>query len=104
VSLAPQAEKYYAKVIVAEKDLPVIRTGLPVHLKLHAYQSMRYGAITGTISYISERKQDNHFFAFVDLSGENKLPLRSGYTIYGEVILQQLPLYKYFLKKLFQYV
>ncbi|MDQ3276827.1 MAG: HlyD family efflux transporter periplasmic adaptor subunit [Bacteroidota bacterium] len=102
VSIAPRTEKYYAKVAIDEKDLPFVHAGLPVRLKMDAYQSLRYGMITGTVSYISERKQDNRFFAIVDLSRKNKLTLRSGYTVSGEVVLAQLPLYKYFMKKMFQ--
>jgi multidrug resistance efflux pump len=102
LSIVPQNDSYYAKVTIEEKDIPYIKAGMPVRLKMDAYQGMQYGMLNGRISYVSERKQEEKFFALVDLPKGNKLPLRSGYTIYGEIVLQQLPLYKYFMKKLFK--
>jgi multidrug resistance efflux pump len=102
VSVAPKSDRYYAKVLIDEKDIPHLRQGMPVRLKMDAYQSLRFGMLSGTITYISERKQENRFFALVELQPESKMPLRSGYTLYGEVVLQQVPLYRYFARKLFQ--
>lgn len=102
VSIAPKTVSYYAKVIVPEKDMPSVKSGLDARLKLDAYQNFQYGPIDGKVSYVAERKENDKFYALVQLPQNNRFQLKSGYTIYGEIVLQRLPLYKYFIKKLFK--
>lgn len=102
VSVAPQSGSYYAKVIVPEKDMPKMRTGLGALLKMDAYQNFERGMIKGNVSYVSDRKENDKFYALVSLSEVPKFQLRSGYTIYGEIVVDRLPLYKYFIKKIFK--
>lgn len=102
VSIAPQAGGYYAKIIVPEKDMPKIRTGLDAKLKTDALQNFENGMIDGKISYVADRKEDDKFYALVELSETPKFKLRSGYAVFGEIVVERLPLYKYFIKKLFK--
>ncbi|MEJ7827673.1 MAG: HlyD family efflux transporter periplasmic adaptor subunit [Segetibacter sp.] len=102
VSIAPKTVSYYAKVIVPEKDMPSVKSGLDARLKLDAYQNFQYGPIDGKVSYVAERKENDKFYALVQLPQNNRFQLKSGYTIYGEIVVQRLPLYKYFIKKLFK--
>jgi multidrug resistance efflux pump len=102
VSIAPQTVSYYAKVIVPEKDMPSVKAGLDARLKLDAYHNFQQGPIDGKVSYVAERKENDKFYALVELPQNNPFKLKSGYTIYGEIIVQRLPLYKYFIKKLFK--
>jgi hemolysin D len=102
VSIAPQTVSYYAKVTVPEKDMPYVRSGLDAHLKLDAYQSFQKGLINGKVSYVAERKENDKFYALVQLPENSKFQLKSGYSIYGEIIIERLPLYKYFIKKIFK--
>jgi multidrug resistance efflux pump len=102
VSIAPQTVSYYAKVIVPEKDMPNVKSGLDARLKLDAYHNFQHGPIDGKVSYVAERKENEKFYALVQLPQTNRFQLRSGYTIYGEIVVQRLPLYKYFIKKLFK--
>lgn len=102
VSIAPQTVLYYAKVTVPEKDMPYVRSGLDVRLKLDAYQRYRNGPITGKVSYIAERKENDKFYALVALSEATSFKFKSGYAIRGEIIVGRLPLYRYFMKKLFK--
>ncbi len=102
VSIAPQTVSYYAKVIVPEKDMPSVKAGLDARLKLDAYRNFQHGPIDGKVSYVAERKENDKFYALVELPQNNRFQLKSGYTIYGEIIVQRLPLYKYFIKKLFK--
>jgi hemolysin D len=102
VSVAPQSSAYYAKVVIPEKDLPHIRAGLNAKLKTDAYTNFQHGGIEGRVSYISDRKETEKFYALVEFTEKPKFQLRSGYAIYGEIIVDRLPLYKYFIKKLFK--
>ena len=102
VSVAPQSVSYYAKVTVPEKDMPYMRAGLDAHLKLDAYHNYEKGMIYGKVSYVAERKEKEQFYALVELSALNKFQLKSGFTVYGEIIVDRLPLYKYFVKKIFK--
>jgi len=102
VSIAPHAITYYAKVIIPEKDMPYVKAGLPARLKLDAYHHLEHGTLNGKVSYIAERKENEKFYALVELPPSNKFQLKSGFTIHGEIVLQRLPLYKYFVKKLFK--
>ena len=102
VSVAPQTLSYYAKVVVPEKEMPYLKTGLNARLKLDAYYKMQKGLINGKVSYIAQRKENDKFYALVELPEGNSYDLKSGYTIYGEIVVRRLPLYKYFIKKLFK--
>ena len=102
VSIAPSTILYYAKVIVPEKDMPYVKSGLDVRLKLDAYQRYQNGPINGKVSYVAERKENDKFYALVELSKSKGFQFKSGYTIHGDIVVQRLPLYKYFIKKLFK--
>jgi multidrug resistance efflux pump len=101
VSVAPPSDTYYARITIAEKDIPTVKKGMPVRLHFDAFKNRNTGSIDGKVAYVSERKQDDNFFAIVDLKNTANIQLRSGYTIYGEIILDRLPLYKYIVRKLF---
>jgi multidrug resistance efflux pump len=102
ISIAPQSVSYYAKVTVPERDMPYVRRGLNARLKLDAYQKFQKGLINGKVSYVAERKENDQFYALVQLPAIDKFELKSGYSIYGEIIIERLPLYKYFIKKIFK--
>lgn len=102
ISIAPQTISYYAKIIVPEKDMPYIRAGLDAQLKLGAYHNFEKGMINGQVSYVAERKENDKFYALVQLPVSTRFRLKSGYSIYGEIIIQRLPLYKYFIRKIFK--
>mgnify|MGYP000474587269 CR=1 FL=1 len=102
VSIAPKSGSYYAKVILPEKDMQHIRPGLSAQLKMSAYQNFEYGMINGKVSYVADRKENDKFYALIELSEVPRFQLRSGYAIHGEIIVDRMPLYKYFIKKIFK--
>jgi multidrug resistance efflux pump len=102
VSIAPKAVSYYAKVIIPEKDMPYVKKGLPARLKVDAYQRLQQGIINGQVTYVAERKEGDNFFALVQLPDAAQFTLKSGYSIGGEIVIQRMPLYKYFIKKIFK--
>jgi multidrug resistance efflux pump len=102
VSVAPQSVSYYAKIIVPEKDMPKMRKGLLAKLKTDAYQNFQHGMLNGNVSYVADRKENEKFYALVELTEIPKFQLRSGYAVYGEIVIDRMPLYKYFIKKIFK--
>ncbi len=58
--------------------------------------------INGKVTYVAERKEGENFYALVELPEANKFKLKSGYAIQGEIVVQRMPLYKYFIKKIFK--
>lgn len=102
VSVAPKSISYYAKVVIPEKDVPYIKAGMPARLNVDAYQRLQQGMINGKVSYVAERKEADNFFALVELPSTESFKLKSGYTINGEIVIQRMPLYKYFIKKIFK--
>lgn len=102
ISVAPQSVSYYAKIIVPEKDMPKMRKGLLAKLKTDAYQNFQHGMLNGNVSYVADRKENEKFYALVELTEIPKFQLRSGYAVYGEIVIDRMPLYKYFIKKIFK--
>lgn len=100
--IAPTKEKFYAKVILDEKDLAYIKNGQEINLKLDAYNYYRYGAIKGKITYVSPSDVDKTFYCLATIKKYNpKINLKAGYKLKGEVIIERMQLYQYIIKKLF---
>ena len=100
--IAPKKEKFYAKVILDEKDLAYIKNGQEINLKLDAYNYYRYGAIKGKITYVSPSDVDKTFYCLATIKKYNQnINLKAGYKLKGEVIIERMKLYQYIIKKLF---
>lgn len=102
LSIVPEAISYYAKVFIPEKDMPYMKAGLQAQLKLDAYHNFQYGLMDGKVTYVAERKENDKFYALVALAESPNFKLKSGYTVYGEIVIDRMPLYRYFIKKLFK--
>ena len=102
ISIAPQNISYYAKVIVPEKDMPYIKAGLDAQLKLDAYHTFEKGMMKGKVTYVAERKENDKFYALIQLPAVNEFKLKPGYSIYGDIIVQRIPLYRFFINKIFK--
>lgn len=102
ISIVPNSISYYAKLTIPEKEMPYVRIGLPTRLKLDAYQTFQNGVMMGKVTYLAERKENQNFYALVELNNAAALPLKSGYNVYGEIVIDRLPLYRYFIKKIFK--
>ncbi|MGV3503279.1 MAG: HlyD family secretion protein [Adhaeribacter sp.] len=104
VSVAPKTAAYYAKVIVPEKDMPYLKKGLTARLKLDAYHKLEHGPMSGKVLYIAERRENEKYYALVDLPKNLRYQLKSGYRVQGQIILRRLPIYRYLIKKLFKQI
>lgn len=100
--IAPKKEAFYAKVILDEKDLAYIKKGQNINLKLDAYNYYRYGAIKGNITYVSPSDVDKTFYCLANIKKYNpNINLKAGYKLKGEVIIEEMKLFQYIIKKLF---
>ncbi len=79
-----------------------LRAGLDTRLKLDAYSQFESGVIKGTVSYVAERKENEKFYALIQLPELTGLKLKAGYSVHGKIIIQRMPLYKYIVKSLFK--
>lgn len=102
VSIAPNNIAYYAKATIPQKDARYIKTGLQARLKLDAYYQFEHELIQGKVSYMTERNENEKFYALIQLPKSDMVELKSGYTFQGQIILQQMPLYKFIVKKIFK--
>ena len=99
--IAPRQEEFYAKVILPERELPYVRLGQTVNLKINAYYFYQYGAVRGRVSFISSANVNDHFFTIVQLTGRPRFPLKAGYKLKGEIITERHTLLRFAMKKLF---
>lgn len=100
--LAPVKEDFYAKITLLEKDLTYVKINQEVNLKIDAYNHYKFGAIKGKIQYITPSDIDNNFYCIADLNQYKSLfLLKAGYKFRGEIIIEEMKLYQYIIKKIF---
>ncbi len=100
--IAPSREKFYAKIYLDEKDLIYIRPGQEINLKLDAYNYYQFGPVKGRITYVSPSDVDSTFYCLATINRYNSnIKLKAGYKLKGEVIIEEMQLYQYIMKKLF---
>lgn len=100
--LAPKKENFYAKITLPERDLTYINKNQKVNMKIDAYNYYKFGAIRGNITYISPSGIDNNFYCIAQINQFNSnINLKAGYQFKGEIIIEEMKLYQYIIKKLF---
>lgn len=100
--IAPKKENFYAKVILDEKDIIYVKKAQEINLKLDAYNYYRFGAIKGKITYVSPSDVDKTFYCLARIEKYNpNINLKAGYKLKGEVIVEEMKVYQYIFKKLF---
>jgi len=99
--IAPSSSRSIVKVEIAENDRAFLREGLPVKLKFNAFPYQRYGAIRGTLEYVSpatklsSQTKQPVYEARVSLErdyykvAETKYPLRYGMTAAVEIVVRE---------------
>jgi hemolysin D len=102
LSISPDKNDFYAKVILPEHNIQYVKTTMPAHLQLDAYYHLEYGIIQGTVTYISARKESEKFYALIKLNNAKNFQLKPGYNVSGEVITDRSVLIRYLIKKLFK--
>ncbi|MEM9823555.1 MAG: HlyD family efflux transporter periplasmic adaptor subunit [Bacteroidota bacterium] len=102
-SIAPPNDAFVVKAYVDERKIKYLAKGQAVNLKLDAYDHYRYGVLKGQVQFIPDRKQEERFYILITLAeNDRNFTLKAGYTLRGEVIIEQLRLYQYIVKKLFE--
>lgn len=102
LSISPDRNNFYAKIVLPENNIQYIKPGMSANLEVDAYDHLEYGIIKGDVSYISPRKENDRFYALVNLANTNHFQLKSGYTISGKIITGRVILFRYLIKKLFK--
>lgn len=102
LSISPEKNDFYAKVVLPENNVQYVKTNMQAHLELDAYYHLEYGILKGSITYVSARKENNKFYAFIKLNNDRQFNLKPGYNVSGEIITERLFLFQYFIKKLFK--
>jgi HlyD family secretion protein len=99
--IAPAGSRSIVKVEIAENDRAFLREGLPVKLKFNAFPYQRYGAINGTLEYVSPATKPSAqskqpvYEARVSLErdyyevAQTRYPLRYGMTAAVEIAVRE---------------
>jgi hemolysin D len=99
--IAPSRSRSVVKVEIAENDRAFLREGLPVKLKFNAFPYQRYGAIDGTLEYVSPATKPSSatklpvYEARISLERDyyqvagTRYPLRYGMTAAVEIIVRE---------------
>jgi multidrug efflux pump subunit AcrA (membrane-fusion protein) len=94
----PENTQYYATVLIPQANFGKVKIGERVLLKLSAYPYREFGALKGSLNFISSIPTDSGFIAKVilpeDLSTNYKKQLvyRDGLTAQAEIITEDLKL------------
>ncbi len=102
LTLVPRRDKYYAKVVVPQRDIRYVKVGQATHLKVDAFNFFEKGILEGEVSYVPERKPKEDFFVIIDLLPNPRFQLKAGYSLKGEIIVERLKIYQFISKKLFR--
>lgn len=105
LSIVPARDKFYVKVTIPQRDIRYIKVGQEAHLKFDAFDVYENGILKGTVSYVPEvpdRKQQEDFYVIIELLPNQPFELKAGYSVKGEIVMEQLKLYKFIAKKLFR--
>ena len=101
VTIVPASGTFYARAYLPEKDVLYVQHNMPALVKPGVLFAEKAEVIKGTVSYVSERKDSNRFYALIQLDNVHARLLKPGYAVEGEIVTAQLPLYKFFLRKMF---
>jgi hemolysin D len=109
VSIVPQ-DALVATVMLTNKDIGFVRTGMAVDLKIESFPESEFGTLNGTLTWIGSDAlpptQERPYYAFpakirLDkqslTQGDKLLPLRSGMAINGSIKLRKRSVMSLFL-------
>lgn len=94
----PENTQYYATVLIPQANFGKVRLGEKVLLKLSAYPYREFGALEGTLSFVSSMPTDSGFMAKVALpiglrtNYKKQLIYRDGLTAQVEIFTDDLKL------------
>ncbi len=106
-------QQFYAKLAIKESEIRNIKPGLPVHIKLKAYNHYQFGIIKGEIQHVDKKYPNNksepdnskdqfYVIATIPEQEAQKIKLKNGFKISGEIILEEVTLSKFILNSLFR--
>ena len=100
--------QYYAKLKVNEEELKDIKVGQLVHLKLDAFNHYQYGVLKAKVTHIDFENtdmdnQEDSFYILAELKEHSdKINIKRGLRVSGDIILGNVKLYQFVLNSLFK--
>jgi epimerase transport system membrane fusion protein len=103
ITIRPKEEEaFYAKLLLPQASIAKIDTGQLVHFKLAAYNYYQYGILNGKITHISQQDSSAYFYILADVAADHPtIEVKSGFQVKGDIILRELPLFRFILNRLF---
>ncbi len=109
MEIIPEAEFVLAEAKVSPAEIGFLYIGIPVRIKLQAYDFSLYGGLDGEISYISadtimdENTKEDHYIIHIKSNqkyvGDNKnLVIRPGMTVDADIITGKKTILDYILR------
>ncbi len=106
ITILPLSNQLEVELTLTDKHHKDIRVGQEVHMQLHAWNHYKHGIIKGQVTDVSKGKNRNHingnsdFIAKVALDSAVDEKVKFGYTLTAKVVMQDISLFAYILKKL----
>jgi membrane fusion protein, adhesin transport system len=109
MQITPETEYVLAEAKVSPSEIGFLYVGIPVRLKLHAFDFSLYGGLMGEVSYISSdtildenTKEEQYIIHIKSLQkhvGDNEnLIIRAGMTLDADIIIGKRTILDYILK------
>lgn len=100
--LTPEGDSnYFAKLSVTQEAIRDLKVGQAAKMKVNAYNYYQFGLLHGEVKHI-DKDALNQFYAIVEIpKQETNIELKNGFEVKGEVIVEEVKLYKFIFKKLF---
>lgn len=107
--IVPDAAPLIARIRIDPRDIGRLQIGQDVHVKVSAYDFVRYGSVPGRLSYLSAGSfigpdETDYFAAEVELSRTHlglrpdESPILSGMTVSADIINGERTILQYLLK------
>ena len=73
-------------------------------LNVNAFNYYRFGVIRGTVTNISKSPDQDAFVVLASLNENPSIPLKNGFKVGGDIILEKVKLFKFVLTRMFSKV
>ena len=115
LAIVPAGTPLVIKAIVLNKDIGFVKEGMPVSVKIDAFDFQKYGILKGVVKNVSRHSIDDEKLGQVyeifimpeetDLQVEGKrIPVGSGMTVTAEIKVEQRKIIEFFIYPLIKYL
>jgi hemolysin D len=115
LAIVPAGTPLVIKAIVLNKDIGFVKEGMPVSVKIDAFDFQKYGILKGVVKNVSRHSIDDEKLGQVyeifimpeetDLQVEGKrIPVGSGMTVTAEIKVEQRKIIEFFIYPIIKYL